>query len=437
MRYVVHGVVYGLCAQICAMAATTDGSIASGVGKPSILIVHGAVHDASTHLLKCGVRRGMQGEVAKRLAPAARFVELPELKGKDLLEAVWELLYRRTPWIETRGMQVVFALGGEDFGVEDCEREVSDFLSELSKRYPGDEWCFKAGIGSDATISTAVLRGLLRKRTDVRRIRVAQHEYGLALDEQALVAQAPLADLAGELAPSTRKRAALLGLRNVGDVARVSGFDLRRHFGKDALHLQALAQGERRRTVRVNYPPRVLWVHWRCESLRAQDAEGVLRVLAGELEKQLATLGLCAQRLFLRWQGERTAGKAAVTKVKAVGSRVGGAADEQLAKPVVHADGIADKAMRILARAGYGRLAELSIGLGELCAPASRQLAWEWDVSHDVLCEPSWPRDGGIERLCEQIASRFGPNGLRQGCTPDERTVRLWRVDAFVSRGVM
>ncbi|MCY0870108.1 MAG: hypothetical protein OWT27_05920, partial [Firmicutes bacterium] len=88
MRYFVHGVVYGLCARICAMAATSDASMAAEAVDSSLLVVNGAVHDASPHLAKYGVRRGMQGEVARRLVPAARVVELPELKGKDVLESL-------------------------------------------------------------------------------------------------------------------------------------------------------------------------------------------------------------------------------------------------------------------------------------------------------------------------------------------------------------
>ena len=258
----------------------------------------GVVAAASYEARRFGVRSAMPGGAARRLCPQAIFLP-PDFEAYRRFSAlVFEVLARHTPVIEPLSLDEAFLdLSANPDAREYRERTARQIKSEV----------LAATGGLTSSIGVATCKVVAKVASDYRK------PDGLVVvppgEEAAFLATQPLRVLPG-LGPAAEQRLAGLGLRTVGDLARLPHELLVARLGNQGPALQALALGVDPRPVTVPGAPKSI----SREVTFDQDVSDVeylrrqLRVLAQDVTRSLRRQGLWARtvRLKLRFAGFET-----------------------------------------------------------------------------------------------------------------------------------
>ncbi|MCL6515490.1 hypothetical protein [Alicyclobacillus sp.] len=329
MRFTLYGEVEGVLAE---SAAPLWASVGEG----------GVVSDASVLARQHGIHPGMRPAEARALVPGVVLVEEAQ-RPTSVMEAVWECLWRCSPWLETVGKNAFYL---QVPGRTPPLSEVRALLLELD-RMLNEQRRLRAALAEHPLLARALLMAARQRRVPgVQRVRVGRQELAvspgvryvkmtgvsgtgegslgvrtagvrtLAVREEMPAAPVWAGRLPIEalwpLPASTRVALRDLGVDCWADLAAIPVSQLKRRFGSEAVGWRAWLNPPPGGRVAVNYPPAARRVAWRApagERISAATAEALRDGLVRRLGERLEREGLGALKLGLVWETEDAAGR--------------------------------------------------------------------------------------------------------------------------------
>lgn len=430
MRHTVHIYFEGLYAFLAHMASDR-GRRANG---EAIVFRDGGVYDATAAARACGVRLGMKRGAVERLTPRAAVYEHDARSLSGLLRPVWSVVWEFTPWIETRGREVFFALTGSE---PSCE--LRKVLVALDGLYPAREWRAFGGIAANKLVARMAARAAyLENAREVPVLRVGRHSFAWVREVSRWMLKADLREL-WTLPGEVRERLERLGIRRASELVGLPLEEVQSRLGFEASLWQMYARGEDHSPLRANFPPVARAMEWRGagEGVPLSTFMSTAQRLTEQLAQRLEREGAGAGRLFLHAGGEvkgghlrATAESDAVTAEEPWLVRAGSCELEVgFSKPMFSVDRLWPRVERCIYRLPLERVRSFVMTVSDLRPLSLRQLSWEW--REDALCDPLGGRRTDLEELCEEVRMRFSAQALRKGCVRSPREARLLQVDPF------
>ncbi|WDL98031.1 Y-family DNA polymerase [Alicyclobacillus sp. ALC3] len=408
------------------------------------------VTDASVSARKRGVRVGMNRATVQALVPDVALVrEEEQLQSPTALvmESIWPILWRFSPWLETRPPDAFWL---QVSGQAPPLREVRSLLQRVDALLT-DEQRLRVGFAATPFLAQALVEWSFWEKVPGALYRKAGRQQLLLSPDtvmsvaQGVSARNPssgvaagtpgqwLADMpvvALWLIPErTREALVQLGMRRLRDLQRAGPERLSRHFGKDAFVWLSWLQPQlqTRQSVRVNYPPPRWQEAWRAEVGEAVSRDqlwAVVKPLAASLSLRLQRAELGALTVGLTWRtdagegGFERAAKRPLWREDAVLAQLRSGLERAL-KPT------ADAKLRTAADAKLaGQLEAVCVYVEGLRSLSGTQLTFE--VRNGAF-EAARPAGENVEQLVRQVNHRY-PNGLRIGVRPGFRELRLQAV---------
>jgi hypothetical protein len=347
----------------------------------------GTVLDCSPAARRVGVRPGQPLGEAHKLVPEALFLSADPDRYRDAFERALDALAVFTPALEGENDTSSEAFGRAYLGVEGLERL----------------W------GGEARLRTRVERALAPLLPGPPRAGYGNSRFGAriaAVVERDVPSGDPTTE-AGFLAPrparllttdeAIRARFAQLGLRTIGDIARLPRSAVIARFGAQGGVLHDLANGLDGRALIPRRP---------IERLRAEaeldppvdsiePLRFVLHHLAGSLCEQLAARGRGAGRARLELELEGREGEARTHRI-----------DQALPEPVALADLVERLLLaRVEVQPPRRPVVRLCLELDGVAPAATQQLG---------LFTPQSARAGRLDWQLAALAVRFGPGRIHR-----------------------
>lgn len=328
-----------LFAEVAGFYAAVERAENPAVGSRPLIVggdprKRGQVHAASAEALARGVVPGMRVMEALQLCPNARAVRTDMARYREASRRLFATLRSVLPDFEMVELGALYAELGQSrvqaVGIAESMREVvSDELSmEL-----------RVGIATGKFLSRLLVAEM---REDG--IRCIEPE-----EEAGFLAPLPATRIEG-VGPRTEARLAEVGAHTISQVAALGRLRLQEMFGSHGLRIDALANGGDGEPVRGRRHPKSLS---RFTTLPPVDVDDTLlsqslSELAQRLAEDLASQGLCAERLALR---VRFADQRLVTRSR------------KLAPPSARASDLLEVAMLLLAHHRIGALSVRGLGV--------------------------------------------------------------------------
>ncbi|MHB8507824.1 MAG: DNA polymerase IV [Candidatus Dormibacteria bacterium] len=245
----------------------------------------GVVAAASYEARQFGIRSAMAAATAHRLCPQASWVPLDFVRYRRYSGIAFDVMSRHTPLIEPLSLDEAYLdLGANRAARSDPEAYGRQLKAEVREATSG----LTASVGIGACKVVAKVASDFRKPDGLTLV--------AAGEEAAFLAPLPLRALPG-LGPAAEKRLAGLGLRSIGDLARLPQEVLRARLGNQGEGLAALARGIDPRPVMV--PGQARSISREVTFERDQGDFDALRQVARELADDVAR-SLRRQRLLAR-----------------------------------------------------------------------------------------------------------------------------------------
>lgn len=266
---------------------------------------NGRVLDASRSALELGVRVGMPLGSAHRLAPEARFLDPDPIADAAALEAVLDLLAGFSPGVAAETQTAESGFGRVEVQLDGLERLwgsepliVRRLGGALAGALPGPPLAGIGGTRFAAAVAGSIAAGLASGA-------VPLHVVAPGADAEFL---APLSAAMLSRDPEIRARLDRLGLKTIGQVARLPRSALVARFGPEGERLQARARGEETDPFRPRRAPERMALTLPIDPPVA-DVEGlrfVLHRLAAAFGDQLQARGAATSRARLTLELDRT-----------------------------------------------------------------------------------------------------------------------------------
>jgi len=298
MRWVCAVEIQGLY----AAAARAAGLAAPG--QPVVVIREGKVYDGCRDSFAAGLMLGGPAHQVLRDVPGAVRVEWSEIDAGPLARAWWDRCLAHTPYVEpVAAHSVLLALPSPEEGISRALQREVEALAEQAAAYG---FVAFAGVGASRLVAQAAARtckeGYLLRRPGMPGGPVADGRcirFVPPGEEARFLAPLPLRYL--PVSPDVRRRLARLGLRSIGEAARVPEAEWVRQLGPQGRQISLWSRGIDPEPVRPAYPPRRLTRRIEFDGeIRERDLleQGVSRA-ARPLAQQLAARGEGCQLVAL------------------------------------------------------------------------------------------------------------------------------------------
>lgn len=343
-----------------------------------------------------GVRSAMPMSQALRLCPELVIVPSHMEQYSQLSRRVMGILHELTPLVEQLSIDEAF------LDVSSRTESGESIARRLQQRVAEE-------LGLPASLGVATNKLVAKIATDVGKAARRSFDYPRAIqvvppgEEAAFLAPLPVDALWG-VGPKTAERLAVMGIHTIGDIARSSGAELARLFGKNGRDLHHRAQGLDDREIVTEREAKSISQ----ETTFAVDvADGeVLRRVVTEQAAQVARrlrreeAGARTVSLKLRWPDFTT-----ITR-QATGDQ-----------PVTEEAEIARLALQLLAenRPPGQPVRLIGVGVSGL-GPAVRQMSI-WDLPSDPAAQARADR---LNDAVQSLRKRFGPDAVRRGSELEE-----------------
>lgn len=418
MQWVCYLEVHGLY----AAAAHEVGLVAEN--RPVAVIREGAVFDGCRSAYTAGLVLGAPARQVLRDVPQAVQVELAEIQAEPRARRWWERCLAHTPYIEPDGLHRLFlALPCPGAELTGALREEVRQLREAAAEAGFTAF---AGVAANRTVARAAALssrdGWLCRRPGTAGTGAPRTVAFVPPGQEERF----LADLPIEYLPvpaALQRRLARLGMRSIGDLARIADVEWVRQIGPVGRQVSLWSRGIDQESVRPCYPPRTRSrrVQFQPE-VRGRDAlESALVRAAASLSRSLSAAGEGCQQVALNLEA---AGAAPLRAVRTL------ARLQQEAYPIQQAvSGLLEE----LVRQGLAvTAAEVELRLiGPM--PLQQMDLWEDQARRE--------REQRIERALALLHERFPVRvvGLGQGAAPSWREQMLlfndpYRADPYRAR---
>ncbi|MGH7267554.1 MAG: DNA polymerase IV [Candidatus Rokuibacteriota bacterium] len=340
----------------------------------------GVVAAASYAARRYGIHSAMPIGKAYRLCPHAIFLPVDMPKYARVSAEIMRVLGEFTPLVEPLSLD-------EAFLDVTASRELFGSPLAIARQIKG---CIRARVGLTASAGVAPNKFLAKIASDLRKpdglVEVGPGE------ERAFLGDLPISRLWG-VGPAAEAVLASLGVRTIGQLARMSRPVLVSRLGAAGVHLLALAHGRDDRPV----------VPW--EQPKSVGAEETFDRDTDDLGRLRATLLAQADRVGAELRGLGLRGRTVTLKVRFADFRTLTRRDTALA-PTADGAEIFRRAWAALSRVERPqaiRLIGLAVsGLGRDAEP--RQLALFGGAD----------RAEGVARVADELKARFGPAAVRR-----------------------
>ncbi|MFZ5814799.1 MAG: Y-family DNA polymerase [Bacillota bacterium] len=271
-------------------------------GRPVVVVRNGRVFDGCREAFAAGLLLGSPVHQVLRDVPRAVQLDWTEIDASRRARSWWDECLGHTPYLEPgEPHQLLLALPTPEAGVTKALRAEVNQLAERAATYG---FVAFVGVGSSRLVARAAMLAckegyLLRRPGMAGRSggeRVAIVPLG---EEERFLAPLPLAYLPSP--PEVKRRIARLGLRTVGEAARVPEGEWVRQLGPQGRQLWLWSRGIDPEPVRPAYPPRRLTrrIEFQGEVRERDLLERELNRAAQPLVKQLALRGEGCQLVAL------------------------------------------------------------------------------------------------------------------------------------------
>lgn len=239
-----------------AAAARTAGLVEPG--RPVIVIRDGCVYDGCRDSFAAGLVLGSPAHQALRDVARAVQVDLAEIDASRTAREWWEQCLAHTPYVEPASEHQVFlALPAPEAGITRAlQREVQELVATASSH----GFVAFAGVGTSRLVARAAAlsckEGYLLSRPGRATARVEQVALVPPGEEEQFLAPLPIRYLPSS--PDLRRRLVRLGLKSIGEVARVPESEWLRQLGSQGRQISLWSRGIDPEPVRPAYPPRRL-----------------------------------------------------------------------------------------------------------------------------------------------------------------------------------
>ncbi|MBI5015973.1 MAG: DNA polymerase IV [Deltaproteobacteria bacterium] len=344
----------------------------------------GVVAACSYEARAFGVRSALPIGRAWRLCPQGVFVRPRMARYAEVSRSLFALLREYTDLVEPLSIDEAFLdVTGSRRLWGDAERIGREIKGRVQR-----EWGLVASVGVAPNKFLAKVASDLEKPDGFVVVRLGE--------ERSFLEPLPIGRLWG-VGPKTEERLRRVGLRTIGDVARLRPEDLEPALGEHAGDLIALARGEDSRPVAPDAEPRSLGAETTFER-DTDDLEAVRRTLLGLADRvgsRLRGEGLRTARVTLKHRDETFH---TITRSQAL-SRPTDLTEDLYAAALVLLDRVPHRGRRV-------RLVGLTAThLGGTRAAGAAQL--------DLFAPPPRPdRLGEVSRVVDEIRRQFGPRAI-------------------------
>lgn len=421
-----------------------EGVRCQGLGPYWACILNGRVTDASVSARRQGVRPGIAAKAAIAMLPQLVLVPEPE-EASRTMQAVWETLWKFTPWLETVGKSAfLLQLPGNAPPLQEVRNLLLDVEKVLS---PEQRW--RTGFAESPFLAqTLVEWSRLERVPGARYFKVHEQELIVSpylakwltqkanpsrnltnLTTQHWIKNCPIEAVHSASEPMRAKLPGL-GVHRVRDLDEISDASLIRHFGKDALHLRRVLEPSLGGSIHVNYPRPEKKVRWQgepgdCVSL--EQLPQLLESLMIPLVKELERGAVGALKVMLKWKTEQEQGEFIRTAKR----------------PVCQLDFLLAQLLPGLKNWRGNKVYDLEVCLSELApltpvqtrfaifeaaVPGQRAAAGAGAVAGAGIQRDCGTNtedvQGKLKRLLEQVNHKF-PERLKVGLRPSFRELRL------------
>lgn len=369
--------------------------VAEGPDRPPLLVVRdGRLWDGCPRVWNQGARVGMPRRQALRQVPGAAVALYGEVDYTPLARALWDRLAGFSGWVEPVSEHQAFVDLSGPSG-QPPRQELASLVRAAAAAVaaaagvPPAELFPLAGLGTNKLVARAAALTAGPGRPAV----VPRGE------EAAFLAPLPVEALwraPGEL----RERIARLGLRRIGDLARVPAAELRRQFGPWGEALARWSRGEDPEPVAAAWPPRTIRRRIAFPEGAAPAALAAApAALARELAAELAARAEVARAVALEVEWEEGADRAE----QRLPRRAWFAASLELPLQVL--------LRQLLARGPRGsRVLALTASAGDLLPAGHRQLDL-WGLDREREAE----RQERLDRALGVLQARFPARRVQVG----------------------
>lgn len=315
MQWVCYIEVQGLYAG----AARAAGLVPQG--KPVVILREGKVFDGCREAFAGGLCLGAPARQAQRDAPRAALVDFALIDPAKVARDWWEACVHHTPYVEPgEPHQVFLSLPSPEPGLTGAVRAEANRLVDIAAAFGFVAFAGVAGAKLVARAAAlACKEGWLIRRPGQTGYAAAPATVAFVPPggEQQYLAPLPISYLP---APADiRRRLARLGLRTIGEVARIPEGEWVRQLGPAGRLVAQWSRGADGEQVKPCYPPRALTkrVEFADEVRDRDHVEAVVNRWGAWLAKQLAGKGEGCQQVSLTveradgppLQGNRTLAK--------------------------------------------------------------------------------------------------------------------------------
>ncbi len=355
----------------------------------------GVVTAASYEAREFGVYSAMPSAQAVKLCPHAVFVRGDMAKYQRESRAIFEIFRRFTPLVEGLSLDEAF------LDLTGTERLLGEpvMLAERLRREMRDETGLAVSVGIAPVKMVAKIASDLAKPDGLLRVEApALREF---LDPL------PVGRIWG-VGPVAQERLARVGVRSIGELARLPEAELRAALGSWGAQVARLARGEDTREVE---PYR---------EVKSIGEENTFARDVSDAEELRRTIRVHAEAVARRLRRAELRGRGVMLKLK-LGRPLGGGRYPLLTRsrvlPAVTDDGalIAEAALQLLARSGVAEPIRLvGVSVSRIEPAEHEQLALLPSEAEDPLRRR-------LNRTVDAIRDRFGSDALRRGSQPAER----------------
>jgi len=297
MQWVCYIEVQGLYA-----AAARSAGLAPA-DRPVVVLREGAVFDGCREAFTGGLVLGAPERQALRDVPRAVRVPLEQIPAGQTSRAWWDLCAQHTPYVEPVGPHQVFlALPSPGAALSTALRSEVKALVEQSAAYG---FVAFAGVGASKLVARAAAQAcreawlLKRPGAAGRKGEPQVLAFVEPGQEERFLAPLPLAFLPAP--PELQRRLSRLGLRSIGEAARIPEGEWLRQLGPLGHQVARWSRGLDGEPVKPAYPPRTLErrVQFQPEARERDHLEQVLARSALLLAHRLDAKGEGCQQVAL------------------------------------------------------------------------------------------------------------------------------------------
>jgi DNA polymerase IV len=272
--------------------------------RPVVVLREGRVFDGCREAFAGGLALGAPARQALRDAPRAAQVEWDDLDPANAARVLWDRCLANTPYIEPcEPHQLYLSLPTPDVALTPALKAEAGALIEAAAAHG---FVAFAGVAPCKLVARAAALAcredwLLRRPGSPGRAAAPQTEaFVQPGEEQRYLSSLPAGYLPA--APDVLRRLARLGMRTIGEVARIPEGEWLRQLGALGRQVYQWSRGIDPEPVKPAYPPRMLQrrVEFSPEVRDRDHLEAVINRHAGVLAQQLAHKGEGCQQATLR-----------------------------------------------------------------------------------------------------------------------------------------